>query len=126
MVRKNARTVRSWVFEADVSIDTVYGCQDKKDDIKVGVWSSSLFFGDYVWSVSVVLDTLFVACLYLAGVVNGHGMPYFAISVAGTAVQFIYQLATLDTNSEKSCWCKAVILSPFMLFPDHSASACFS
>ncbi|KAI5119661.1 hypothetical protein M0805_007752 [Coniferiporia weirii] len=84
--------------------DTVYGCQDRKDDIKVGIWSTSLFFGDHVWAAAAFFDAGFVLFLYYAGVANGHGTPYFAICVFGTAVQLIYQLAILDVNSTKSCW----------------------
>ncbi|THH07848.1 hypothetical protein EW145_g3107 [Phellinidium pouzarii] len=59
--------------------DTVYGCQDRRDDIKVGIWSSSLFFGDHVWTAAACFDVGFVIFLYYAGVANGHGFPYFAI-----------------------------------------------
>ena len=92
-------------------LDTVYGCQDKKDDIKVGVWSSALFFGIHVWTAAVAFDAAFVACLYFAGVANGQGLPYFVISVAGAAVQLVYQLATMNTEEEGSCWCKYLILA---------------
>ncbi|EJC99728.1 UbiA prenyltransferase [Fomitiporia mediterranea MF3/22] len=84
--------------------DTVYGCQDRKDDIKVGVWSTSLFFGDYVWYAAAIFDAAFVLCLYYAGVANGHGTPYFVVSVGGTAVQLLYQLMILDVDSTQSCW----------------------
>lgn len=84
--------------------DTVYGCQDREDDIKVGVWSSALFFGDNVWIACVALDASFITCLYFAGVENGHGLSYFAISVGGSALQLLYQLAILDTRSTASCW----------------------
>ena len=87
-------------------LDTVYGCQDKKDDIKVGVWSSALFFGSHVWTAAAVFDAAFVACLYFAGVANAQRLPYFVISVAGAAVQLVYQLATMNTEEEGSCWCK--------------------
>ena len=85
-------------------LDTVYGCQDKEDDIKIGVWSTALFFGDHVWFACVILAIGFVFCLYLAGVSNGHSAPYFTISVAGSFLQLSFQLSTLDTNSMTSCW----------------------
>ena len=37
-------------------LDTVYGCQDKEGDIKVGVWPTALLFGDRVWFACAILD----------------------------------------------------------------------
>lgn len=85
-------------------LDTVYGCQDKIDDVKAGVLSSSLFFGDSVWTASALFDTIFVACLGYAGLINRHGSVYFVISVLGSAFQLAYQLVKLDINSPSSCW----------------------
>ena len=85
-------------------LDAVYGCQDKEDDVKVGAWSTALFFGNHVWFSCVILDIGFVLCLCLAGVANGHSVPYFTISVAGPLLQLLFQLSTLDINSTTSCW----------------------
>ncbi|KAH8102066.1 UbiA prenyltransferase [Cristinia sonorae] len=84
--------------------DTVYGCQDRKDDIQVGIWSTSLFFGKYVWEAAATFNVGFVVALFWAGVTNNHGLPYYVLSVAGAAVQLMYQLSILDVDSTESCW----------------------
>ncbi|TCD67181.1 hypothetical protein EIP91_000407 [Steccherinum ochraceum] len=84
--------------------DTVYGCQDRKDDLQVGIWSTSLFFGKRVWEAAAAFDVAFVVFLYFAGVANHHGLPYFILSVGGAALQLMYQLSILDVDSTESCW----------------------
>ena len=84
--------------------DTVYGCQDRKDDIKIGIWSTALLFGNHVKTAAALCDIAFVVFLYLAGKANGHGLPFYVICVGGSVIQFIYQLLILDIDSTQSCW----------------------
>lgn len=86
------------------SADTVYGCQDRQDDLQVGIWSTSLFFGKRVWEAALIFDVGFVAFLYLAGVANNHGLPYYILSVGGATLQLVYQLSILDVDCSESCW----------------------
>ena len=83
---------------------TVYGCQDRKDDIKIGIWSTALLFGNHVKTAAALCDIAFVVFLYLAGKANGHGLPFYVICVGGSVIQFIYQLLILDIDSTQSCW----------------------
>ena len=76
--------------------------------MQVGIWSTSLFFGKYVWEAAAVFDVAFVAFLYFAGVANNHGLPYFIISVGGAALQLMYQLSILNVDSTESCWGKLI------------------
>ncbi|PAV19346.1 prenyltransferase [Pyrrhoderma noxium] len=87
-----------------VMYDTVYGCQDRKDDIKIGIWSTALLFGNHVKTAAALCDIAFVVFLYLAGKANGHGLPFYVICVGGSVIQFIYQLLILDIDSTQSCW----------------------
>ena len=68
--------MRSWTLIGD----TIYACQDAKDDAKIGVKSTALLFGDYVREILVCFATIFVASLVAAGKVNGHGPAYYVIS----------------------------------------------
>ena len=87
-------------------IDTIYGCQDRKDDVKAGVKSTALFFGDHVLSAVACFATGFVFMLYLAGALNRQGPIYYIVSVVGTALHLIWQLSTVDIDSSESCWRK--------------------
>lgn len=84
--------------------DTVYGCQDRKDDVKIGVKSTAVLFGEYVYAAVICFAICFVALLCYAGVVNKSGLPYFVISVGGGALDLIWQLTNLDVDSSPSCW----------------------
>jgi 4-hydroxybenzoate polyprenyltransferase len=87
----------------ETKLDTIYACQDKRDDVQAGVKSTALLFGEHVKTILVVLTASLVACLTMAGVLNGQGIPYFAITVGGTASHLILQLQNLDVDDAKSC-----------------------
>ncbi|EJC99903.1 uncharacterized protein FOMMEDRAFT_55907, partial [Fomitiporia mediterranea MF3/22] len=84
--------------------DTVYGSQDRIDDRKVGIWSTSLLFEGKVKFIVYCLAMCFLCILSLFGIVNNHGLPYFAISVGGTAAYIIRITFVLNETSPKSCW----------------------
>ncbi|TRM67152.1 UbiA prenyltransferase family-domain-containing protein [Schizophyllum amplum] len=83
--------------------DTIYACQDKNDDIKVGVRSTALLFGSWIRPLLVTCGLLFVAMLGLMGASNGQGVAYFAISVGGTATHLMWQYFTVDLEVPESC-----------------------
>lgn len=47
--------------------------------------------------------------LVLAGVENGQGVGFFSITVPGAALHLIWQLYTLNTESDKDCWSKFTV-----------------
>nr|WGM49228.1 UbiA prenyltransferase [Boreostereum vibrans] len=83
--------------------DTIYACQDRRDDVKVGVKSTAVFLGDYVGPVCFALAMMFVGTLYYAGILNGQSHYYFLISVGGSAAHIVYQYAVVDLDSPPSC-----------------------
>ncbi|EIN14665.1 4-hydroxybenzoate polyprenyl transferase [Punctularia strigosozonata HHB-11173 SS5] len=84
--------------------DTIYACQDMKDDVKVGVRSTALLFGTWIRPLLILCACGFAATLAYAGVLNEQGMPYFAITVGGTVAHLIWQFATVDLDNPESCW----------------------
>ncbi|KAI5891015.1 UbiA prenyltransferase [Schizophyllum commune H4-8] len=83
--------------------DTIYACQDKADDVKVGVRSTALLFGAWIRPLLVALGVMFAAMLALAGYLSGQGVPYYAISVGGTAAHLLWQYHTVDLEEPASC-----------------------
>ncbi|ETW79987.1 prenyltransferase [Heterobasidion irregulare TC 32-1] len=83
--------------------DTIYACQDRRDDVKVGVKSTAVMLGDYVRPFCFVLSMMFVGTLYYAGVLNHQTPYYFYISVGGTLLHILWQYATVDLDSPDSC-----------------------
>ncbi|KAJ7242034.1 4-hydroxybenzoate polyprenyl transferase [Mycena rebaudengoi] len=84
--------------------DTIYACQDKKDDVKAGIKSTALLFGSSVKVVLAFFASLMMSGLVGAGVLNNHQLPYFIFSVFGASIYLAVQLYAVDTDSPKSCW----------------------
>jgi 4-hydroxybenzoate polyprenyltransferase len=78
--------------------------QDKRDDLKAGVKSTAILFGDHVKTILAFFAVLLLVALTAAGVLNGQGMPYFAVTVGGAALHLIFQLRNLDVDDTKSCF----------------------
>jgi len=86
--------------------DTIYACQDKKDDIKMGIRSTALLFGSWIRPLLMACAVTFVVMLTWAGILNDQGCAYFILSVGGTAVHLMWQLSTVDLEEPSSCWTK--------------------
>lgn len=82
--------------------DTVYGHQDKEDDIVVGVKSSSIKLGRNTRPVVSIFYTFAVVLLAAAGGAAGMGWFYF-LMLTVAALQFIWQVATLDIDEPVNC-----------------------
>lgn len=93
-------TLHSW----SIYYDTIYACQDRRDDIKAGVKSTAVLFGDYVRPIVSVFATLFVASLVYAGMVTEAGPLYYVITVGGGAACFAWQMLTIDFDNGEQCW----------------------
>ncbi|KAF7795214.1 hypothetical protein EIP86_006364 [Pleurotus ostreatoroseus] len=89
-----------WTME----YDTVYACQDRKDDIKVGVNSTAVLFGDHVLPFLKINAVVFVGLLVYVGKLNEQGPIYYALACFGSAAWLVWQFFTLDLDSPKSCW----------------------
>lgn len=84
--------------------DTTYACIDKKDDVKIGIGSTALFFGQSLVPVLGSLVVCFVSLLVLSGLSNQQGTSYYIVGVGGAALFFIAKLRTLNVDSIPSCW----------------------
>ncbi|KAI9445930.1 4-hydroxybenzoate polyprenyl transferase [Lactarius indigo] len=83
--------------------DTIYACQDKRDDVQAGVKSTALLFGAHVKKILAVFAGLLVTCLAAAGALNNQGIPYFILTVGGASAHLTMQLRKLDVDDPKSC-----------------------
>lgn len=88
------------------SLDTIYACQDMRDDIKVGVRSTAILFGRWICPLLAACAVGFIVMLSVAGWLNGQGIAYYAISVGLTSVHLVWQLMTVDLELPASCWSK--------------------
>jgi len=86
-----------------ILVDTIYACQDRKDDAVAGIKSTAVLFGRHIREILALIAALQVASLTVAGVTNKQGPSYFALTVGGTAVSLAYQLYIVDFDHAESC-----------------------
>ncbi|MDP2683340.1 MAG: 4-hydroxybenzoate octaprenyltransferase [Deltaproteobacteria bacterium] len=71
------------IFTANIfwstAYDTIYALMDKEDDIKIGVKSTAILFGSYVYKALYLLYAAVIVILALAGLVAKMGGAYFAV-----------------------------------------------
>ncbi|KAJ7231410.1 UbiA prenyltransferase family-domain-containing protein [Mycena haematopus] len=84
--------------------DTIYACQDIRDDIQMNVHSTAILFGTWIWPLLVACGVTFVSMLAVAGFLNSQGTPYFIISVGGTLLHLVWQSWTVNLDVPESCW----------------------
>lgn len=80
--------------------DTAYAVTDKKDDLKVGIKSTAILFGEHlVWWIAL-FQLLMLGFLIWVGQLFSLGMVYY-IGLAIVAIWFINDLRRLSTQDEK-------------------------
>lgn len=97
--------------------DTIYACQDRPDDVKAGVKSTAVLFGDHVRVIVASFASIFVSFLCVSGLLNGNGFWYFVLSCGGTACHLMWQLATWDVSNARSCAVRFKVcnLTPYLI-----------
>ncbi|KIK91826.1 hypothetical protein PAXRUDRAFT_830507 [Paxillus rubicundulus Ve08.2h10] len=86
-----------------VVYDTIYGSQDKHDDVKAGVGSTAVVFGSWVRPALSLFALFFVAALTYTGVANHQGALYFTVSVGGAGLHLLWQVGTVDFDNPTDC-----------------------
>lgn len=80
-----------------VVYDTIYACQDRKDDVKAGVKSGAVFFGSWVRPILMALSVTFITCLAWAGYMNNQGILLLPVMVyqCYTIIDFLLIRSTI-------------------------------
>jgi 4-hydroxybenzoate polyprenyltransferase len=82
--------------------DTIYAHQDKKDDLKIGVKSTAIRFGDSTKQWISAFGTATIGGLALSGYNAGLAWPYYPF-LAAAAAQLAWQISTVDLNDSADC-----------------------
>lgn len=90
-------------FRLLISTDTIYACQDKKDDVKAGIKSTAVLFGDDTKSYLTFFATVLMINLITAGALNRQGPAFYAITVLGSIVFLHGQLTSVNLNDVQEC-----------------------
>jgi 4-hydroxybenzoate polyprenyltransferase len=83
--------------------DTIYACQDKVDDLKVGVRSTAILFGAWIRPLLTLFGVAFVGALTYAGFLNEQSAAFYMIAVGGTFAHLVWQYVSVDLDNPMSC-----------------------
>ncbi len=83
--------------------DTMYAMVDRDDDLKIGVKSSAIVFGDMDKLIIAMLQGLFLFALYLAGKSMEFGYWYH-VGLTAAAVFFVYQQYLIRDRKPAECF----------------------
>ena len=83
--------------------DTMYAMVDREDDLKIGVKSSAIVFGDMDKLIIGMLQALMLFALYLAGKNMLFGY-WYNMGLVGAAVFFAYQQWLIRDRKPEGCF----------------------
>ena len=83
--------------------DTMYAMVDRDDDLKIGVRSTAILFGDSDRHIIAALQVMTLAALFLVGRMIHMGYWYYTGLAAG-AIFFIYQLWLIHARDRHGCF----------------------
>jgi 4-hydroxybenzoate polyprenyltransferase len=81
----------------------MYAMVDRDDDIKIGVKSTAILFGDSDRHILAVLQIMTLASLYLVGGML-HMTVWYYLGLAAGAVFFVYQLWLIRNRDREGCF----------------------
>lgn len=102
--------------------DTIYGYQDLEDDIKIGVKSTAIKFGQNPQKILYLLTILYLFLLIILGISNNFKFAYFPLILLACA-HLCCQIKTCDFKNSKDClkkfksnfWVGIIILTAIIL-----------
>ncbi len=93
------------IFVANIfwstAYDTIYALMDKEDDLKIGVKSTAILFGDRVYLVLTLLYIGLTVILAAAGVAAGMG-GFYHLGLALCFVSFLIVVSGLKKNPTRA------------------------
>lgn len=96
-----------WLLAANllwtVAYDTAYAMADKPDDLKIGIRTSAITFGDYDVAAIMLCHGVFIAMMTLLGLDQGLSWPYY-LSLLVSCLLIAKQYSEIRTRDRKLCF----------------------
>ncbi len=96
-----------WLFAANwcwtVAYDTMYAMVDRDDDLKIGIKSTAILFGEYDRHIIGLFQFAALACFVAAGIVAGRGI-FFAMGIAAFIGFILYQQKLIHERERMPCF----------------------
>jgi len=86
-----------------VVYDTMYAMVDKEDDLKIGVKSTAILFGDKEREIIAILQIIILALLITIGQMQALGLFYYLSLIIGAGL-FIYQQQLIFHRNKADCF----------------------
>lgn len=83
--------------------DTMYAMVDKADDLKIGVKSTAILFGEYDRHIMALLQVIIIGLLVTVGIIKDLGWFYY-LSLTVAAGLSIYQQKLIFHREKKQCF----------------------
>jgi 4-hydroxybenzoate polyprenyltransferase len=83
--------------------DTMYAMVDKEDDLKIGVKSTAILFGDYDRHIMAILQIIIIGLLLSIGQMKQLGWPYYG-GVLAAAGFSVYQQKLIFHREKAECF----------------------
>ncbi|MCA9471529.1 MAG: 4-hydroxybenzoate octaprenyltransferase [Nitrospirales bacterium] len=93
-----------------VAYDTIYALQDREDDVKIGVKSSAIFFGEYVWAGVAGASSLTLIFIGMAGWLASLN-NFFFVGLLGISLFLSWQVWRLTQPQQRHTY--------FTMFKQH-------
>ncbi|MEH6468896.1 MAG: 4-hydroxybenzoate octaprenyltransferase [Porticoccus sp.] len=86
-----------------VAYDTFYAMVDRDDDLKIGVKSTAILFGDMDIPITATLQILVLVALAMTGMNFGRGLWFF-LSLLAAGLLFLYQQFLIRHREQDKCF----------------------
>ena len=86
-----------------VMYDTMYAMVDRDDDVKIGVKSTAILFGEWDKRIIASLQIIFLTLLVLVGIIFQLQMIYY-FSLAISSLFFVYQQWLIKDREREACF----------------------
>ncbi|TNF03599.1 MAG: 4-hydroxybenzoate octaprenyltransferase [Gammaproteobacteria bacterium] len=86
-----------------IAYDTFYAMVDRDDDLKIGIKSTAILFGDMDIAITATLQVLVLIAMLMTGMNFGRGLWYF-LSLAIVAILFLYQQYLIRHREREGCF----------------------
>jgi 4-hydroxybenzoate polyprenyltransferase len=86
-----------------LAYDTMYAMVDREDDLKIGVKSTAILFGDLDRIFIGIIQGLVLLTLYLVGNLESFGLYFYSSLIAGAGFA-VYQQTLIFNRSPEGCF----------------------
>ena len=104
----NSLSLSVWILFAanvtwTVAYDTMYGMVDKEDDLKIGIKSTAILFGQYDKTIIALLQLTTISLLVFVGFIENLSFFYYS-SLAIAALLFLKQQKQIKDRDTANCF----------------------